>query len=55
MTSASSVHEAEHPKLVLSNDPEGQGGEESRRGVQDGGDTCIPVADSCMAKNNTML
>ena len=55
MTSASSVHEAGHPKLVLSNDPEGQGGEEGRRGVQAGGDTCIPVADSCMAKNNTIL
>ena len=34
MTSPSTVHEAGHPKLVLSNDPEGQGGEEGARGFR---------------------
>ena len=33
------MHEARHPKLVLWDNLEGQGGEERRRGVQDGGDT----------------
>ena len=33
MTSASSMHEAEHSKLVLWNNPEGWGGEEAGRGV----------------------
>ena len=34
MTSASSTHEARHPKPVLSDNPEGQGGKGGRRGVQ---------------------
>ena len=44
MTSASSMHEAGHPKLVLWDNPEGQGGEGG--GWRDSGwrDTCIPVA-----------
>ena len=46
MTSASSMHEAEHSKLVLWDNPEGWGGEGSESGVQDG-DTCTPVVDSC--------
>ena len=37
MTSASSMHEAEHPKPVLWDNPEGKGGEGSGRGVQDVG------------------
>ena len=37
MTSASSVHEAGHPKPVLWDNPEGQGGEGGWRGVPDGG------------------
>ena len=37
VTSASSVHEAGHPKLVLWDNPEGWRGEEGGRGVQDGG------------------
>ena len=36
MTSASSTHEAEHPKPVLWDNPEGWGGEGVGRGVQDG-------------------
>ena len=36
MTSASSVHEAGPPKLVLWGNPEGWGGEGGGRGVQDG-------------------
>ena len=41
------MHEAGHPKPVLWNNPEGWGGKGGERGVQDGGDTCIPVANSC--------
>ena len=47
MTSASLMHEAGHSKLVLWDNPEGWGGEGSGRGIQDGGDTCAPMADSC--------
>ena len=45
MTSASLMHEAGHPGLVLWDIPEGSDGEDGGRGVQDGGDTC--VANSC--------
>ena len=37
MTSVSSMHEVGHSKLVLWDHPEGQGGEEGGRGVQDRG------------------
>ena len=37
MTSASSMHEAGHSKLVLWDNPEGWCGEGRGRGVQDGG------------------
>ena len=47
MTSASLMHEAGHPKPVLWDDPEGWGGEGGGSVVQDGGDTCAPVANSC--------
>ena len=47
ITSASSMHEAGHPKPVLWDNPEGSSREGGGMGVQDGGDTCIPVADSC--------
>ena len=43
MVSASLMHEAGYPKLVLWDNPEGQGGRE----VAVGGDTCISVVDSC--------
>ena len=57
MTSASSMHEAEHPKSGLWDNPEGWGGEGGAGGIQDVGDTCIPVGDSCrcMAKTTTIL
>ena len=57
MASASSMHEAGHPKLVLWDNPGGQGGEGGGKGVQDLGDTCVPVANSCycMAKTITIL
>ena len=50
------MHEAGHSKLVLWDKPEGRAGE-GGRGVQDGGDTCAPVADSCqcVAKTTTIL
>ena len=41
MTSASSMHEAGHSKLVLWDSPEGWGGEGGGKGVQDGGHMCI--------------
>jgi len=47
MTHASSIHKAGHSKSVLWDNPEGQGREGGGRGVQDGVDTCIPIADSC--------
>ena len=37
MTSASSMHEAGHPKPVLCDNPEGQGGKGGGRQAQDGG------------------
>ena len=37
MTSANSLHEAGHPKLVLRNKPEGRGEEGGGKGVQDVG------------------
>ena len=37
MMGANSMHEAGHSKPVLWDNPEGWGGKESRRGVQDGG------------------
>ena len=54
MTSASLMHVAEHPKLVLWDNPKGYGGEGDERGGWDVGDTCIPVANSCwcMTKNH---
>ena len=57
MTNASSMHEAGHSKLVLWANPEGWGGEGGGRGVQHGGDTGTPMADSCqcMAKTTTIL
>ena len=58
MTSASSMHEAEHSKLVLWDNLEGRGvGGGGGSGVQDGGDTCTPMGDSCpcMAKTTTIL
>ena len=45
MASARLIHEAGHSKPVLAENPEGWGGEGG--GVQDGGDMCIPVANSC--------
>ena len=37
MTSANSMHEEEHPKLLLWDNPEGWGRERGGKGVQDGG------------------
>ena len=40
------MYEERHPKLVLWDTLEGWGGGK-REGGQDGGDTCIPMANSC--------
>ena len=55
MTSASSMHQAGHSKLVLWDNSEGWGGEGAEKRVQDGGTHVIPMADSClcMAKPTT--
>ena len=47
----------EYPKLVLWDNPEGWDGEGGGGGVQDEGDTCIPMADSywCVAKNHRSI
>ena len=57
MTSASSMHEAGRSEPVLWDNPEGWGGEESGGGVQNEGDTCTPLTNSCrcMAKPTTIL
>ena len=47
MTSASLIDEAEHPKLMLWDYPEGWGREGGGGGAQDWWDTCTPMADSC--------
>ena len=57
MTSASLMHKAGHPGPVLCDNLEGWGGEGGGRVVLQGGDTCLPVADSCscMAEAITVL
>ena len=56
MTSASSMYEAGHSKLMLWDNPEGWGGEQEGWGLG-WWDTCAPMADSyqCMAKTTTIL
>ena len=59
------MHEAEHSKPVLWDNPEGWGGEGRGRGVQDGevsrkgssgwGDTCVPMADSCLCMAKAII
>ena len=46
MTSASQMHEAGHPKQVLWDNPEGWGQDGGERGIQDGVNMCVPVANS---------
>ena len=45
--SGSLMSDSGNPKLVLCDSLEGWGGEGGGRGVQAGGDTCMPMADSC--------
>ena len=47
IASPGSMHETGCSGLVHWDDPEGWDGEGGGRGVQDEGDTCIPVANSC--------
>ena len=51
------LYEAGHSKSVLCDNQKEWGGQGHGRGVQDGRDTCIAVADSyrCMAKTITIL
>ena len=48
------IYDTGHPKPVLCDSPEGWSGERFQRKVQEGGDTCMSVADSywCMAKSS---
>ena len=46
ITSGSLMFDTGHPKPVLCDKLEEWGGEGGARGIQDGGDTCMPVADS---------
>ena len=56
MTSASLMHDAGHSKPVISDNLEGWSGEGGGR-VFSMGNTCTPMADSClcMAKTTTIL
>ena len=47
IASGSLMYDAGNPKLVLCDNLERWGGEGSGKGVQEGGDTCMPMADSC--------
>ena len=47
IASPGSMHETGCSGPVHWDNPEGWDGEGSGRGVQDGGHTCIPVADLC--------
>ena len=40
------MYEAGHPKSVLCDNLEGLGGEGGERVAQDGGDTCVLIANS---------
>ena len=55
-TSPSLMHETGHSKPVHWDNPEGWDGVGGGSGVWDGGDTRLPVADSCqcMAKSTTV-
>ena len=46
ITSGSLMYDTGHPKPVVWDKLEGWGGEGGARGVQDGRNTCMPVADS---------
>ena len=41
------MYDAGNPELVFCDNLEGGGGEGCSRGVQEGGDRCIPMANSC--------
>ena len=41
------MNNAGHSNPVLCDNVEGWGGEGGGREVQEGGDTCMPMADSC--------
>ena len=41
------MYDAGNPKLVLCDNLEGWGEEGGDRGNQEGGDTCIPIANLC--------
>ena len=55
MTSANSIHEAGHAKLVLWDNPEGWGGEGGGRGIQNGSYTHMADSHQCVAKTTTIL
>ena len=41
------MYDAGNPELVFCDNLEGGGGEGCSRGVQEGGDRCIPMANPC--------
>ena len=57
MATASSMHEAGHPKLVFWDNPKGQGGDGRWEGDSGWGYACTHMVDSCryMAKTTTIL
>ena len=57
LASGSSMYDAGNPKPVLCDNLEGWDGEGGGRGVQVGGNICVPNANSCqsLAKTITIL
>ena len=47
IASGTLMYDTGNPKLVLCDNLEGWGGEADGNGFQDGGDTCMPMANSC--------
>ena len=55
--SGNSLYDAASSSLVLCDDLQGRGGVRSGREVREGGDMCVPMADSrgCMGETNMIL
>ena len=57
IASGSLMYDTRNPKMVLCDNLEGWSREVVGKGVQEGGDTCMPMVNSyqCMAEDITIL